>query len=155
MKIRKATVKDVQQLVSLNDEVQSIHLSLFPDVFVKSEKDKVEKWLTQTLGNEPTIILVAEHGDSIAGYMTLQKQVIPAHAFKKERKCGYIDQVCVTESYRGNGIFKAFMNKVKKIVKQWDLDRIELDVWTDNTEAKKAFYNCGFRTYNEKIKMEL
>jgi len=155
MEIRQATKQDIPQLISLNQEVQSIHVRLFPEVFGRVEKEEVEKWFCEILDNQSTIVLVAEDEEALVAYIIFRKQIRPAHVFRNERECGYIDQVCVTELYRRRGILKAFMNEVKGIAKKWELDRIELDVWSDNAEAKKAFIACGFKTYNEKMEFVL
>ena len=35
------------------------------------------------------------------------------------------------------------------------MTRLELDVWSRNAEAKTAFEILGFKTYNEKMSMDI
>ncbi|MDM8522787.1 GNAT family N-acetyltransferase [Desulfococcaceae bacterium HSG8] len=155
MKIKQADNQDIEQLAMLNAEVQAVHVNLFPSLFREASHEAMSKMLRQKLEDESTIILVAEDETQLAGYMILRKQILPEFTLINERKCGYIDQVCVSEKYRKKGIFRSLLYEAKRVVSEWGIDRIELDVWSDNQSARDAFIRSGFRTYNEKMMLNL
>jgi ribosomal protein S18 acetylase RimI-like enzyme len=155
MKIREAVQADIQQIASLNAEVQAIHVELFPDSFHKVTSRTLCEMVSSIMSDESILILVAEEDSEIIGYLSLRKQNRPSHALFNGRNCGYIDQVCITKEHRGKGVFKSLLNKSKQVVTEWGFKRIELDVWSNNKAAKETFSNSGFETYNEKMQLEL
>ena len=155
MNIREASKTDIASLMALNDEVHAIHVRLFPDVFKLTDPAALSEWFRSWLDDDKTTILVAEDADGLAAYLTLRKEERPAHLFVHCRKCAYIDQVCVTEQYRGKGVFRLLLNAARNVAREWGLPRLELDVWSENEQAKAAFVRCGFQTYIEKMKLTI
>jgi ribosomal protein S18 acetylase RimI-like enzyme len=158
MDIREARPADIAAIVTLNSEVHDIHLRLFPDIFKPTDPAALAEWFGRLINDDKTIILVAEDTSSlgmsnIVAYLTLRKDERPAHVFAQIHRCAYIDNVCVTERYRGKGLFHSLLSKAEDIARRWGMSRLELDVWSDNAAAKKAFNQCGFQTYNEKMKL--
>ena len=153
--IRTATEKDLTRLMELNSEVQSVHTELFPDRFKITSDMEVRNWFAQQLESDRIHIIVAEDTTGVLGYITLKKAEKVGSPFSKPSRCAYIDQVCVTKSARKRGVFKSLLNRCKSLALGWGMDRIEIDVWTQNTAAKDAFVASGFATYNELMKMEL
>ena len=155
MQIREASPADIPAMVALNGEVHDIHLQLYPDVFKPTDPAALASWFKDRLDDEKTIILVAEDASGLMASLILRKEERPAHLFARTRSCAYIDQVCVTERHRGQGLFRALLSRAKDIAREWGMSRLELDVWTENAVAKQAFIRCGFQTYNEKMKLVL
>lgn len=155
MKIRKAIAADIPAIVALNDEVHDIHVRLFPDFFQPTDPAALAEWFGEWLDNQEKMVLVAEDDGGLVAYLTLRKDERPAHLFVLSRRCAYIDQVCVTERRRGQGIFQALLDEARDVAQGWGMSRLELDVWAENTEAKNTFIRCGFRTYNEKMKLSI
>ena len=154
-KIRLAQENDIEQLCRLNEEVQAIHIRLSPGIFRHTDLAEVENRLRMIMGDSSKCILVAERAGAVIGYLILQKQIKPAHAFCNERRCAYIDQVCIAENYRRTGIFTQFMAQVETIARDWGMPTVELSVWSDNAKGKDAFEKSGFSTYNEKMRKEI
>lgn len=153
MNIREARPADIAAIVTLNDEVHDIHLRLFPDIFRPTDPVALAEWFGRLIDDDKMIILVAEGTGDIVASLILRKEERPAHLFAHDRRCAYIDQVCVTERYRGKGIFHSLLRKAEAVAREWGMSRLELDVWSDNVAAKNAFSQCGFKTYNEKMKL--
>ena len=153
MDIREARPADIAAIVALNGEVHDIHLRLFPDIFRPTDPVALAEWFGHLIDDDNMIILVAEGTGDIVASLVLRKEERPAHLFAQSRRCAYIDEVCVTERYRGKGIFQALLRKAEAIARQWGMSRLELDVWSDNAAAKNAFSQCGFQTYSEKMKL--
>jgi GNAT superfamily N-acetyltransferase len=153
MKIRTAVPADIPAIVSLNGEVHGIHVRLFPEVFKPIDPAALAEWFGDWLDDDNKMILVAEDENDLVAYLILRKEERPAHLFAKSRRCAYIDQVCVTEGRRGQGIFQALLGQARHVARAWGMSRLELDVWSDNTAARDAFIRCGFKPYFEKMKL--
>jgi GNAT superfamily N-acetyltransferase len=89
----------------------------------------------------------------MVAYLSLHQDERPAHLFVHGCQCATIDQVCVTEGRRGQGIFRALLNEARNVARAWGMSRLELGVWADNTTARNAFIRCGFQTYYEKMRL--
>ncbi|MGJ8674267.1 GNAT family N-acetyltransferase [Rubritalea sp.] len=155
MNTRKANDDDLDSLVSLNAEVQQTHVELFPHIFRSTETNELKHSLIQSLKSDTKSILLAEDDNSVVGYMVISQKIQQENLLIHELRCGYIDQVCITQVYRKKGVFKLLLEVAKNEVRSWGFDRIELDVWSDNSAAKEAFIHSGFQSYNEKMLLQI
>jgi ribosomal protein S18 acetylase RimI-like enzyme len=155
MHVRSATEKDIDALVALNGDVQGLHVALFPDRFKETDPDDVAAWFRSVLETEDRRALVAcEHGVPV-GYMSLRIKDRQEHAFCKAHKVLYVDQISVSRKRRNRGVGRALIEAAKAVASNAGIGRLELDVWTENTEAKQIFSSQGFTTFNEVMKLEL
>ncbi len=153
--IRKAKTGDIPNLVMLNSQVQNLHVNLFPEVFRVTDTRLIEEWFSDILSRDNTCVLIAEENETALGYMTVRKLHKPEHLFKNETSCAYIDQVCIHHDHQRTGVFKALLEKAAKEAALWGMNRLELDVWTDNSVAVKSFEKSGFKTCNQKMSLNL
>jgi hypothetical protein len=54
MEIRDAVADDLDDLMALNDEIQGIHVSLFPDVFRSTTASGVGDWFRERMSDSDT-----------------------------------------------------------------------------------------------------
>ena len=155
MMVRTATEEDIDALVALNSDVQGLHVSLFPDRFKDTNPDQVAGWFLSVLKNDNHRTLIAFEGKEPVGYIVLKIKDRGAHAFCKAHKLLYVDQISVSCDYRNKGVGKALIDAARAVAAEDGIRRIELDVWTENTDAKQFFASQGFMTFNEIMKLEL
>lgn len=153
--IRTANTEDLNKLAALNKQVHDIHVKIEPEFFCDISQDSIRASILKSLEDDESTILVAEQGETLTGYMLLKKRVRSKNDLMHERKCVYIDQICVYENYRNQGVFNQLLAKAKELAKEWGFSRLELDVWSNNVDAKASFTRSGFTPYNEKMKLEL
>lgn len=151
--IRQANEKDIIELVRLNEIVHQLHISFNVGIFKETRNEDVVNWFAGSLGAKDLIILVAEVESRVAGYMMVKKNDLPENIFLNARRTLYIEQVAVDQTYRGQGVFRSLMQKVIGISEELGYKKIQLDVWTNNDNAKKVFEHFGFVTYNEKMEL--
>lgn len=151
MEIRPATVNDLDMLLVLNKEVQDIHVDMFPHVFKETASKELETWLRSQLEAKDVFVFAACENREVIGYVILKLITRAGNPFMHERKFAYIDHVCVTKLKRRGGIGKKLLEHAINYAKSQGYDRIELDVWTENSTAKSAFKKFGFSTYSEKM----
>ena len=155
MEIRTATKEDTKELIALNMEVHDLHVELEPSVFREISEESISQQILRSLGDKHSSIIVATKDQVIVGYALLQRRTRPAFDMMYERKCVYIDQVCVKSQHRNRGVLKMLLETAKKLALEWGFNRLELDVWSNNINAKGSFTKSGFVTYNEKMKIDL
>ena len=155
MKIRDAVADDLDVLMVLNKEVHTIHVSLFPDVFRNTDASALRDWFRGRLSDAATAVLLGIEDDHVVAYLIVRMVKRDADVFSHGRSCAYIDHVCVTAEYRNRGIARALIEETKRRAKQEGISRLELDVWSENKEARAAYHALGFTTYNEKMALEI
>lgn len=150
MNNRLAEMTDVDALEKLNREVQEIHIRNYPSIFKETSLEEVKSWIRSLFEAEDVYIFMAcEEMDSV-GYVILRTITQPENPFIYAVKIAYIDQKCVTQSRRGCGIGRRLMEHAIEHAVNLGFDRIELDVWHKNTNAREAFEKIGFKTSREK-----
>ncbi|MBT7913860.1 GNAT family N-acetyltransferase [Candidatus Bathyarchaeota archaeon] len=155
MKIRDAVADDLDALIALNEEVHSIHVSLFPDVFRNTDASALGNWFKGQMSNAATAVLLGIEDDRVVAYLIMRMVKRDADVFCHARSCVYIDHLCVAAEYRNRGVARALIEETKRRAKQEGMTRLELDVWSENREAKRAFHALGFTTYNEQMAREI
>lgn len=155
MEIRRATRNDLEQLIALNSQVQHLHIELFPDIFKEPGSDSIAGWFLQQLNDPAADIILAREDHRVIGYLLMKKIIRSEHAFKREQRVVYIDQVCVDRDYRGRGVFRKLLDTVKTTATAWGAEALELDVWTDNAEALSVFEKSGFKTAMQRMTYSL
>lgn len=153
--IRQAVSEDIGILASLNSEVQTIHVSLFPKFFKDTEGAALVDWLCKQLSDPAAVVCVATVDGDVVGYLILRHVTRNANVFFHARRFAYIDQICVAQGFRRHGVGRALIAQAVEQAKSLGMDRMELDVWSDNRKAKATFEALGFATYSEKMTLDL
>ncbi len=153
--IRLASFGDIPDLVLLNSLVHNIHVKLFPEVFKTGDENLIGSFFASLLQNENYAIFISRVDGFPAGYIMIRKMIKPESFFKKEVRCVYIDQVIVHPNHTRKGIFKGLLRKAEEQALSWGLDRLELDVWSENSSAVEVYEKTGFKTYNQKMFLSL
>ena len=155
MKIIAATEKYLDDLVLLNREVQNLHVRFEPEIFKKPDHDEIKFFFKDVLKDENKKVFICLDEQRSVGYILLQIGGHEGHAFCYAQKWIYIDHIGVSKKYRGKGIGKRLIDSAKKFAKEHQINRLMLDVWTVNENAKGFFKKQGFNTFNERMRLEL
>ncbi len=146
MIIRKAEENDISRLNELLKQVLEIHAKIRPDIFVpnttKYTADELKLILTDD--NRPIFVAV-DSNDYVCGYAFC---IIKNQSFTNNMiqfKTLFIDDLCVDEKYRGNGIGKKLFEFLKSEAEKLGCYDITLNVWNGNVSAEKFYENLGMR----------
>jgi len=155
--IRLATSSDIEPLIYLNYEVQSLHIDIAPSVFCEVKEDELSKWFEEQVEDDNTQLYIAENSRKILGYLILKVINRPSNPFMLEQHFAYIDHMSVDSEYRGKGIGRKLISSAVDFAKDCEIGHIELDVWSKNINAKNAYKQIGFQPSREKLvcKVEL
>lgn len=140
MEIRRATERDIKDILRLLSQVLEIHAQIRPDIFIPGTTKYKEDELSVIIKDENRPVFVAEEEGNILGYCFC---VIKTPAFEttmKPQKSLYIDDLCVDSSARSGGVGKALFEYVKERAKELGCNEITLAVWEGNDGAR-AFYD--------------
>lgn len=134
--IRLAYSEDIPDMVNLLGELFTIE-----DDFIIDTK-KQSRGLELLLDNSHSIVLVAETSKGIIGMMTLQSIISTAIG----AYVGSIEDVIVSESYRGSGIGTKLLVSAIEEANQRKWGRLSLGVDLRNTQAINFYQKHGFTT---------
>jgi len=147
--IRKATVEDSNEIVMLVKQVMG-EVSFFPkepDEFDLTAEDEAE-YIKNT-----SLFLVSEINEKIVGSTTLQRG-------STKRTSHVVDfGITILREYSGLKIGTLLMEEVIKWCKENQVEKIELEVFEENTPAIELYKKFGFieegrKNKNIKIKGE-
>lgn len=98
------------------------------------QRSRIRDWLA----NQREIVLVADTGAELAGYVALQGGV-----FRRNQHSGYL-VLGVRQAYGGRGLGRRLMELVEERARQQGFHRLELTVMTHNPRAVSLYRKLGF-----------
>lgn len=155
MDIRQANKNDITQMVPLLDEVSKLHIEKRPDVFKIKSHEEIKSNLEEMIQDESNFILIAEDKQVAVGVIICKVREINNHTNLKNTKVLWINEICVKQEYRRNGIGRSLIEKAKEIAKANNCLRLELNCWELNEEAMKFYENQGLTTQRRVMEINI
>ena len=150
--IRKATTNDIPRILELLSQVNDVHAEGRPDYFIKGKRKYEENELRKILDDDTSPIFVCEEECDVKGYAFCIIQDFSHCDNLHPDKSLYIDDICVDEKYRRQGIGKKLYKHVVQYAKEERCFNISLNVWDKNPEAKAFYESMGMTV--QKVCME-
>ncbi|MBQ8236568.1 MAG: GNAT family N-acetyltransferase [Oscillospiraceae bacterium] len=152
MEIRKAEVRDIPGMIELLKQVGEVHHVIRPDIFRSGALKYNESDLEKILRDPTRPIFVAAEGDFVAGYcFCVHRQTLNDPVLMDSQEL-YIDDLCVDDGCRGQGVAKALYAHTLEYAKQCGCGFLTLNVWHGNDTALRFYEKSGFtprKTYME------
>ena len=137
--IRFAELRDISRLLELLVQVNLVHHNLRPDLFKGPATKYSEAELEALLSDESRPIFVCvDEGGRVLGYCFCVLEVQPDTPLLHGRRELYIDDLCVDEAARRQGVAAALYEHVREFARSIGCQSLTLNVWTGN--AAQAFY---------------
>ena len=155
MEIRIATERDIPGMLELLLQVGQVHHEIRPDIFPTGTLKYDEAALKELLKDNRRPIFVAVQGSFVAGYCFCVHKDYHGSGVSTQRKELYIDDLCVDENRRGQGIAGALYRHVTAYAKEQGCQFITLNVWCGNDGAMRFYENAGLRPRNIIMEMPL
>lgn len=152
--IRRADICDISHISRLLSQVLDIHHNGRPDIFKAGAVKYTPKELEEIISDDTRPVFVAEIDGEVGGYAFCQLQQHRNDNILTDIKTLYIDDLCVDETLRGKHIGKALYEYVLDFAKKTGCYNLTLNVWEENSAARKFYENCGLavqKTVMEKI----
>ena len=153
MVIRFACEKDIPGMIELLKQVGQVHHEIRPDLFRSGAQKYDEGALSALLADPNRPILIAEIDGQVAGYAFCILQLTENDPVLCDRKVLYIDDLCVEETMRGQGIATALYRRTLEFARELTCDAVTLNVWCGNDSAMKFYERSGFKA--QKVGMEV
>ena len=154
--IRNAKKTDIPALFTLLQQVLTVHADKRPDVFKAGSTKYTVKELEELLNNPRTPVFVfVDEKDCVQGYAFCQYVSIENNNILQSTSYLYLDDLCVDENHRKQGIGKALLSHVIEQAKQNGCSSLRLNVWSLNESAMRFYEQSGFAPLSLKMEKKL
>ncbi|MBZ4192389.1 GNAT family N-acetyltransferase [Niabella beijingensis] len=97
------------------------------------------------------LLAVTEHEIIGSGYA----KILPAKPYQKYKEYAYLGFMYVKPAFRGQGVSQKILEALIAWVKTTGVTEVRLNVYDENTAAKKAYQKFGFRPNLLEMRLEL
>ena len=143
MNIVKAEARHIPGMLRLLGQVGQVHHEIRPDIFRDGALKYDETALKALLLEENKPIFVMQEDHRVLGYCFCVLKDYRGSGVQTDRVELYIDDLCVEESARGQGIATALYRYVKDFAKELGCSHISLNVWCGNVGAQRFYEKMG------------
>ena len=155
MNIRKADRRDIPGMIELLKQVGQVHHDIRPDIFRPGALKYDEAALEEILADPMRPIFVAVEGSFVLGYCFCIHKNTQGDPVLTDRKELYIDDLCVDENRRGQGVAKALYAHTVAYAKTCGCTSITLNVWEGNNNARRFYELAGMTPRKTYMEMKL
>ena len=152
-KVRRAAEKDIERILELLVQVDMAHHNGRPDLFKgPATKYNADELKTIINDNETPVFVCEDETGKVLGH------AFCIHKYQKEDNVLtnistlYIDDICVDETSRGEGVGRSLYNHVLEYAKEKKFYNVTLNVWNCNPGAMKFYETMGMKP--QKVTME-
>lgn len=154
MNIRLAEKQDIPALIDLLKQVGQVHHDIRPDIFQNRCQKYDEAALAALLQDAARPVFVAED-EKVRGYCFCIVRSFAGEPVMTDRKELYIDDLCVDENRRGQGVAKALFAYAKDYAASIGCSFVTLNVWNGNDGAMKFYEKAGMTPRSVTMEMKL
>lgn len=145
MNIRLAAENDIPALLSLLLQVGQVHHEIRPDIFRGAARKYTESDLSELLKDQNSPIFVLTVDGCVEGYCFCKLRSYDGSGVCTRRRELYIDDLCVDENCRGQGVATALYRHVCGYAKEIGCNFVTLNVWCGNDSAMHFYEKMGLR----------
>ncbi|MBE6983558.1 MAG: GNAT family N-acetyltransferase [Ruminococcaceae bacterium] len=146
MEIRFAKPEDTMAILKLLEQIGKVHYDLRPDIFQFHAQKYGASQVLDRLANPETPTFVAVEGEEVLGYSFCEIKTFSQHPVMADRKEMFLEDLCVDENARGQGVGKALYEYVCKIAREIGCHNLTLHVWSDNAGAVAFYEKMGMKS---------
>ena len=150
--IREMNLNDYEDVRTLVKQIHELHLSNRPDIYNDGESFPKE-YFEKVLSDANNLNYVYIENKKIVGVLNATLQHTNPLPIIKPRTYYFIENLVVDKNHRRKGIAKKLFSYLTLKAKENNIDSIELNVWSFNTEAIKFYESMGMNIKN--IRMEI
>ena len=150
IKIRKASLTDLEQLLAFEQELIKIERPFDPTI----KPDPINYYDLKGMLTAPHVeVVIAEVNSKIiaSGYARIDR----SKPFLKHEHHAYLGFMYVLPDYRGKGLNKKIIDALKIWAATQNINELRLEVYYDNVSAIKAYEKIGFSRYSLEMRYNL
>lgn len=145
MNICRGEERHIPGMLRLLGQVGQVHHEIRPDIFRAGALKYDEKALEALLREENKPIFIGEDGGQVLGYCFCVLKDYRGSGVQTDRIELYIDDLCVEEAARGQGVATALYRYVKAFAREIGCSHISLNVWCGNDGAQRFYEKMGLK----------
>ena len=153
--VRFAQENELERVNELRKQVNDVHVQGKPDVFKPGFSRELREHVYTIFRDPNQKIVVTQRDGSICGFAVLHHITRPENPFMYERDFLDIDEFCVDEAYRRQGVATEMIDFVRAYAKEQGFHRLELNMWEFNEDALAFYEAVGFTTFRRYMEMFL
>ena len=153
--VRFARAEELDRVNELRRQVNDVHVAGKPEVFKPGFSDELRDHLHTIWNDARQKVVVAEVNGVICGFAVLNHITRPENPFIFERDYLDIDEFCVDEKYRRQGVASALVGFIREYAERQGFRRLELNMWEFNRGALAFYEATGFTTYRRYMEISL
>ena len=156
IRIREASIDDYEALCIIYEELDEYHRVNHPELFVKpDDTPRAKEYLSEIINDNTKTIFVAEAQSKVVGFA--ECYILKSSSFPviKKREWVQLDNIAVKREYQNAHIGSLLLNEVFKWTKSKEINRIELKVYTFNSNAASFYSSKGFKDINKTMYLDL
>lgn len=152
--IRRANAEDVENVKELLKQVLKVHADGRPDIFIADTTKYTNEELIEIFNDDsrPVFVYVDKNGKAVGHAFCLIEEIKNCNNMH-DMKSIYIDDICVDQNHRHQGIATSLYNHVIDYAKKLECYHVTLNVWEINPGAKQFYQSMGMKPL--KTTMEL
>ena len=139
MNICRGEERHIPGMLRLLGQVGQVHHEIRPDIFRDGALKYDEKALEALLREENKPIFIGEDGGQVLGYCFCVLKDYRGSGVQTDRIELYIDDLCVEEAARGQGVATALYRYVKAFAREIGCSHISLNVGSGNDGAQRFY----------------
>ena len=144
--IRRAELRDIPDVMRLLAQVDLVHHRGRPDLFRVGTKYGPEE-LKAIFADpaRPVFVLTDEADARVLGYAFCVHQRHEGDRILTDVSTLYLDDLCVEEGCRRQGIGKKLLDHVIAYARAAGCHNVTLNVWNCNVQAMRFYEKCGMK----------
>ncbi|ACR14562.1 hypothetical acetyltransferase [Teredinibacter turnerae T7901] len=156
MIIRVASLKDMEEICDLSNEINNMHCERMPIDFKPpdSRMRDAPHWKTY-IDDSDGIIYVAEYEGKVVGAICAKCILNTIVPFIYHRKKCHIGTIVVSNKHIRTGIGKLLMKKIENFAKEQGCEEICLEVMKFNIEAQQFYFSLGYDELSIKMRKNI
>ena len=147
-----AVLSDRNAVEALARQVHELHVGWRPDIYeMPEELYTKDRFLSHIRSRE---LYVARENGTVIGYVLLKMRAYDWPGVVR-RKVMVVDEICVDNAFRRQGIGTAVMTDVKALARAFGCTDLQLGVYPQNDGAVTFYQKCGLRIRSIDMQMKL
>ena len=150
--LQLARPEDRAAIDALAQQIHRMHVNWRPDIYELAEEMWPEERFDEAVAQRQ--LFAAKLDDTIVGYVLVKIRNYDMIGHVKRRVL-LVDEICVDESRRNQGIGTEMITEVRAIAKAFGCTDMQLGVYPQNNEALAFYQKCGFRIRSIDMQMKV
>ena len=150
--LQLARPEDRAAIEALAQQVHAMHVDWRPDIYAPADELWPQERFDAAVAERQ--LFAAKVEEKVVGYVLVKVRNYDMVGHTR-RKVLLVDEICVDETLRNQGIGTEMMIEVRAIARAFGCTDLQLGVYPQNNEALAFYQKCGFRIRSIDMQMKI